>query len=158
MQQIRESRYAGFHIGLQQLELSHAWSQTFGSEDCSPRCPPLAADRPQSIPPLVSDPAGTDRPGRRCRGTDPRSGPPHAVRPLDDWEDLPPLPGLGTARPPGTTTPTRAACPDSPPCNGPRSSDWPAWNRSPRACTSPTGPARTWPVRPSLTGSSRPSV
>src|SRR4051812_2122387 len=27
----------------------------------------------------------------------------------------------------------------------PGSSGWPAWSRSPRACTSPTGPARTSP-------------
>ena len=31
-----------------------------------------------------------------------------------------------------------------PPSSVPRSSNSPAWNRSPRACTSPTGQARTW--------------
>ncbi len=31
----------------------------------------------------------------------------------------------------------------SPPSSVLKSSNWPAWSRSPRACTSPTGPART---------------
>ncbi len=33
------------------------------------------------------------------------------------------------------------------PCNGLRSSDWRAWSRSPRDCTSLTGPARIWPAK-----------
>src|SRR5512135_601244 len=45
-----------------------------------------------------------------------------------------------------------------PPCSGPRSSNWPAWSQWPRGCTSPTGAARIWPVRPSPTASSRPSA
>jgi hypothetical protein len=44
------------------------------------------------------------------------------------------------------------------PCNGLRSSNWPAWSRSPRGCTSPTGPARTWPARRSPTTSWTPSA
>ena len=46
----------------------------------------------------------------------------------------------------------------SPPSSEPRSSNWPAWSRSPRDCTSPTGPARTWPDRPSPTASWSPSA
>ena len=42
---------------------------------------------------------------------------------------------------------TRVARSRSPRCNGHRSWNWPAWNRSPRGCTSRTGPARIWPVR-----------
>ena len=45
-----------------------------------------------------------------------------------------------------------------PPSSGLRSSNWPAWSQSPRGCTSPTGPARTWPAKPSSTASSRPSA
>jgi hypothetical protein len=30
------------------------------------------------------------------------------------------------------------------PRSAPRSSRWPAWSPSPRGCTSPIGPARTW--------------
>ena len=82
----------------------------------------------------------------------------HSVRPLDDLENLPPLPGLGTARPPGPTTPNPGGLPGFPPPTTGQIVDWPAWNRSPRGCTSLTGPARTWPVKPSLTGSPRPSV
>jgi hypothetical protein len=48
--------------------------------------------------------------------------------------------------------------PGSPPSDGPGSSDWPAWSRSPRACTSPTGPARTRPARRSRMALSRPSA
>lgn len=36
----------------------------------------------------------------------------------------------------------------SPPSSVLRSSNWLAWSRLPRACTSPIGPARTWLVRP----------
>ena len=42
---------------------------------------------------------------------------------------------------------TRVARSRFPRCNGPKSWNWPAWSRSPRGCTSPTGPARIWPVR-----------
>ena len=64
----------------------------------------------------------------------------------------------GLARSPGTTPTGRATGPDFPPCNVPRSFNWPAWSPSPRACTSPTGPARIWPAKRSQTGSSRPSA
>jgi hypothetical protein len=36
----------------------------------------------------------------------------------------------------------------SPPSSVPRSSNGPAWSQSPKACTSPTGPARIWLARP----------
>jgi hypothetical protein len=48
--------------------------------------------------------------------------------------------------------------PGFPPSSEPRSSSWPAWSRSPRGCTSPTGRARTWPVRLWKTESCRPSA
>ena len=46
----------------------------------------------------------------------------------------------------------------SPPCNGHRSLNWPVWSRLPRGCTSPIGPARTWPAKQWRTGSSPPSA
>jgi hypothetical protein len=46
----------------------------------------------------------------------------------------------------------------SPPSREPRSSNWPAWSRLPRACTSPTGPARISPVKRSPTESWAASV
>ncbi len=41
----------------------------------------------------------------------------------------------------------RAVQPGFPPSSGLRSSNWPAWSRSPSACTSPIGPARIWPAK-----------
>src|SRR5271157_4028318 len=41
-----------------------------------------------------------------------------------------------------------------PPCNGPKSLNSPVWSRSPRGCTSRTGPAKTWPARRWTTRSS----
>ena len=45
--------------------------------------------------------------------------------------------------------------PGFPPCNALRSFSWPAWSRSPRACTLPTGRARIWPAKRSKMGSFR---
>ena len=38
-------------------------------------------------------------------------------------------------------------------CNEHKSLNSPVWNRLPRGCTSRTGPARTWPVKPWMTRS-----
>ena len=120
--------------------------------------PILAADRPESVPPLVSGPAGSHRPGRRRRGTDPTTGLPDAMRP---------------ARPSGgPAAATRArACPASwhrrndpgdppgfPPLQRAQIVQLACLEPIARGCTSPTGPARTWPARPSRTASSRPSA
>ena len=99
-----------------------------------------------------------NRPGRRRRGADPTLGRSDTARSLDHLEGLPPLRGLGPVRPPGPAATDRATRPDFPPSRGLRSSDWPAWSRSPRDCTSPTGRARIWPAKRSKTASSRPSA
>src|SRR5215203_4085079 len=112
MQEIGDRRYAGLDDRVQPPESPHAWSKTSSPSDRSPRCSDLARDRWESVAPLVPGPAGADRLGRRRRGSDPTPGRPDAARPLDDLEDLPPLRGLGVARPLGSAAARRAARPD----------------------------------------------
>ena len=91
-------------------------------------------------------------------GTDSNPGLPDPVRRIDRPSHLPSLRTPGAIRPPGVAQAVGTPDRDFPPCNVPRSSNWPAWSPWPRACTSPTGPARTWLGRPSPTASSRPSA
>src|SRR3954462_937456 len=68
----------------------------------------------------------------------PSGGPANAIA---TWDWAACLPITGKATPDATWA--------SPPCNGPRSSNLPAWSLSPRDCTSPIGPVTTSPARPS---------
>ena len=119
--------------------------------------PILQSDRSESVTPLVSSPTGSGPPGRR-RGEPIRTlairtqcNPSTVWRICRRYEDA----GLPDLLEP----PQRAGRPARiPPCNVHRSFNWPAWSQSPRACTSPTGRARIWPVKRSKMGSSRPSA
>ena len=117
-----------------------------------------SAGRPERLPTLVPGPSGSHRAGQRPRRAEQHDRLPGAVRRGHRLEDLPPLRAAWPGRVAGSPVPLGPPRADFPPSSGPRSSNWPAWSRSPGACTSPTGPARTWPARRSPTASSRPSA
>ena len=87
-------------------------------------------------------------PRRGCRGrADPSTIRSDPVRSIDHLEGLSAVRVFGLTRSSGTSQSDRATSPDFPPCNGLRSSDWHAWNQSPRDCTSLIGRARIWPAK-----------
>ena len=124
--------------------------------DRSPRCPAPPTDCSESIPPLVSESSGhrsswPSLPGNRSTIRPPRQM--QSARPVRRY--LPPLPGRGTCPISWHHPNGPGDWPRIPPATGPDRSDWPAWNRSPRACTSPTGPS-PGPARQAVARRDRP--
>src|SRR6266542_2726337 len=138
--------------------LPHAWPKTYPVDHPGGGSADPGGRRSQSPLVLVPGAACPHRPGRRRRGACRRGRLPAGVRSGHRLAHLPALRAGRADQTPAGRPPPGAPAGDFPPSSAPRSSNSPAWSPSPRGCTSRTGPARTWPARPSRTGSLKPSA